>query len=96
MNYVILEQDENCDTYITHVEGKNPEDALENYTILENGNLIILTEEAYKNLNKQKIHNGIYCCGKQLFGEDGVNDSLYFECEECGKAYNIVYSEVEE
>lgn len=40
------------------------------------------------------VKDGLYCCGELLLGEEGVNDSLYFECEKCGKAYNVVYSEV--
>lgn len=44
---------------------------------------------------EEKIKDGIYCCGEQLLGEDGVNDSLFFKCEKCGKCYNIIYSEEE-
>jgi len=36
-------------------------------------------------------------CGEVLDEfELGVNGSLYCECDKCGKAYNIVESEIEE
>jgi hypothetical protein len=39
----------------------------------------------------------ICVCGKDITdeSEEGVNDSIYYECD-CGRAYNIIFSEVEE
>lgn len=32
-------------------------------------------------------------CGEDLTkkGEDGVNGSLFFECEKCGRQYNVYF-----
>jgi hypothetical protein len=39
-----------------------------------------------------KIEDGIYCCNEQLFGVEGIDDTLFFECKKCGRCSNIIYS----
>lgn len=34
-------------------------------------------------------------CNAYLLGEEGVNDSIYYECEDCGIGYNVITSILE-
>ena len=45
--YVVIEQAEDGEAYITHIQAKNIDEALEEYNKVRGGNLIILTEQAY-------------------------------------------------
>lgn len=51
-----------------------------------------------KNIGNLEMKNkdGLYCCGKKLEAEEGVNGSFYFECKKCKKGFNVLISEVEE
>ena len=35
-------------------------------------------------------------CGANLMGEDGVNDSIYYECEDCQIGYNVITTNLNE
>ena len=52
-------------------------------------------EKKERVLEQLGIADGIYCCGKQLFSEDGINDSIFFKCEKCGSCFNVIYSKEE-
>jgi hypothetical protein len=44
----------------------------------------------------EKRENGLMCCGKFLSSEDGVNGSIYFECDKCGRTFNLLIGEPED
>ena len=50
MKYVIIEQDEDCEAYITHVEAENVEEAINNYSTMGLGIMLAITEEAFNNM----------------------------------------------
>ncbi len=39
----------------------------------------------------------IFCCGEEIIEvEEGVNESDFYKCEECGKTYNVIIGQDEE
>jgi SepF-like predicted cell division protein (DUF552 family) len=48
--YVIIEQAEDTEAYITHIEAKDENEVSEIYESVGNGNFILLNEEAFYNM----------------------------------------------
>ena len=39
----------------------------------------------------------VFCCGKEIIEvEDGVNESDFYLCKNCGKTYNVITGQEEE
>ena len=50
MDFVIIEQDENNEAYITYIKAKDTETVLNKYNQMGLGVMVILTEEAFGNM----------------------------------------------
>lgn len=54
MEWTVLEQADDGDVFVTHVEAKNIEEAYDNYQTMESGNFIVLSSEVWNNLRGKK------------------------------------------